>query len=45
MYPGEVVWVVMNWVSLAQNRDQWWALLKTVLKLCVTNKAGHFLTS
>jgi hypothetical protein len=29
--------------QLAQNRDQWWALVNTVMNLWVPQKAGEFL--
>jgi hypothetical protein len=25
------VWESVEWIKLAQNRDQWWALVKTVI--------------
>jgi len=25
----------MNWIHLAQNRDQWWALMNTVMNLWI----------
>jgi hypothetical protein len=28
-------WGVMNWIDLAQDRDQWMALVNTVMKLRV----------
>jgi hypothetical protein len=31
----EIEWDDMDWIDLAQNRDQWRALLNTVLKLRV----------
>jgi hypothetical protein len=32
---GEVGWDGMNWINLAQDRDQWRALLNTVMNLRV----------
>jgi hypothetical protein len=29
----EIGWNDMNWIDLAQDRDQWRALVKTVVKL------------
>jgi hypothetical protein len=26
-------WGVINWINLAQDRDQWWALVSTVMNL------------
>jgi hypothetical protein len=31
----EIKWDGMNWIDLAQDRDQWRALVKTVMKLRV----------
>jgi hypothetical protein len=31
----EVGWDVMNWIDLAQDRDQWRALVRTVMNLPV----------
>jgi hypothetical protein len=30
---GETGWVGMDWIDLAQDRDQWRALLNTVMSL------------
>jgi hypothetical protein len=27
------VWEVVNWIHLAQNRDQWWTLVNIVMNL------------
>jgi hypothetical protein len=32
---GEISWDVMNWIDLAQNRDQWRALVNMVINLRV----------
>jgi hypothetical protein len=29
----ETVWEGMDWIYLAQDRDQWWALLNMVMNL------------
>jgi hypothetical protein len=29
----EVGWCDMDWIDLAQDRDQWWALVNTVMNL------------
>jgi hypothetical protein len=29
----ETGWVVMDWIHLAEERNQWWALVDTVMKL------------
>jgi hypothetical protein len=31
----EMEWEVVDWVHLAQVRDQWWALVNTVMKVRV----------
>jgi hypothetical protein len=35
----------MDWMHLAQNREQWRALVNTIMNLRVIEKAGNFLTS
>jgi hypothetical protein len=35
MDPREIGWDVMDWINLAQNRDQWKALVNTVMNLRV----------
>jgi len=40
----EIGWVVVNWIHLAQDLGQWWALMNTVINLRVPYKAGNFLT-
>jgi hypothetical protein len=32
---GEIIWGVMDWIGLAQNRDQWRALGIAVINLWV----------
>jgi hypothetical protein len=34
----------VDWIHLAQNRDNWWALANTVMNLRVPQKAGNSLT-
>jgi hypothetical protein len=41
----EVRWGDMNWIDLAQNRDQWRALVNRVLNLRVPLNVGKFLSS
>jgi hypothetical protein len=31
----EIGWDGMDWIDLAQDRDQWWALVNTVMNLWV----------
>jgi hypothetical protein len=31
----EIGWGVMDWINLAQDRDQWWAIVNTVVNLWV----------
>jgi hypothetical protein len=31
----EIGWDDMDWIDLAQDRDQWWALVNTVMNLLV----------
>jgi hypothetical protein len=40
----EMVWEDADWINLAQDRDQWQALVNTVNKLHVTQKAGNLTT-
>jgi hypothetical protein len=37
-------WDGMDWIDLAQVRDQWRALLNTVMNLRVPYNAGKFLS-
>jgi hypothetical protein len=34
-----------DWIDLAQDRDKWRALVKTVMNLCVPQNVGRFLSS
>jgi hypothetical protein len=35
----------VDWIHLAQDRDQWWAGVNTVVNIQVPKKVGNFLTS
>jgi hypothetical protein len=35
MHPREIGWVGMDWIDLAQDRDQWRALVRAVMNLLV----------
>jgi hypothetical protein len=41
----EIGWQGMDWMQLAQDRDQWRALMNTVMNHRVPQKAENFLTS
>jgi hypothetical protein len=40
----EIGWDGMDWIDLAQNRDQWSALVNTVMNLQVPLNPGKFLS-
>jgi hypothetical protein len=40
----EIGWDGMDWIDLAQDRDQWRALVNTVMNLRVPQNAGNFLS-
>jgi hypothetical protein len=37
-------WVGMDWIDLAQDRDQWRALVNTVMNLPVPQNIGKYLS-
>jgi hypothetical protein len=41
----EIGWVGMDWIDLAQDRDQWSTLVNTVMNLLVPLNAGKFHSS
>jgi hypothetical protein len=41
----ELGWDGMDWIDLAQDTDQWKALVRTVMKLLVPKEVGKFLSS
>jgi hypothetical protein len=40
----EIGWGGMDWIDVAQDRDQWRAFVKTVMNLRVPNNDGKFLS-
>jgi hypothetical protein len=45
MHHREIGWDGIDWFDLAQNRDQWRALVNTVMNFRVPQNAGKFLSS
>jgi hypothetical protein len=41
----EMGWDGMDWIDLAQDRDQWRALVNAVMKLRIPQNTGKFLRS
>jgi hypothetical protein len=41
----EIGWVGMDWIDLVQDRDQWSALVNTVMNLRVPKNVGKFLSN
>jgi hypothetical protein len=39
----EIGWEVVDWIHLAQKRDQWWALVNMIMNPQVPLKGGEFL--
>jgi len=38
MYLREIGWKGVDWMRLAQDRDQWWALIHTVMNIKGTKR-------
>jgi hypothetical protein len=41
----EIGWRGMDWIDLAEDREQWRALVNTVMNLRVPQNAGNFLNN
>jgi hypothetical protein len=41
----EIGWSDMDWINLAQHKEQWKALVNTVMNLRVTQNVGKVLSS
>jgi hypothetical protein len=45
IYLRETEWEGVDWINLAQDRNQWQALVDTVINFWVPQKTRNFLTS
>jgi hypothetical protein len=45
IHPREIGWRGMDWIDLAQNKDQWRALVNTVINLRVPQNIEKLLSS
>jgi hypothetical protein len=43
--PREIGWGGMDWIDLAQDRDQWRALVNMIMNLPVACNVGQFMSS
>jgi hypothetical protein len=41
----KIVWQVVDWSHMAQDRGQWWAVVNTVMNFRSPYKAENFLSS
>jgi hypothetical protein len=41
----EIGWEGVDWIHMAQDTDQWWAFINTVMNFRFHTKAGYNLTS
>jgi hypothetical protein len=42
---GEIGWEGVEWMHLVEDRDQWRAVVNTIMNLRFSQKMGNFLTS
>jgi len=40
----EIEWESVDWIHLAQDRDQWWTFANTVINLLAQWQVGNFFT-
>jgi hypothetical protein len=45
IYLGDIGWTDMDWINVAQYRDQWRVLMSTVMNLHAPQNIGKFLSS
>jgi hypothetical protein len=43
--PEEIGWEGVDWISIAEDRNKWWALVNTVVDLVFHKICGIFLTN
>jgi hypothetical protein len=41
----EIRWESVDWICLADDKDQWWAVVNTVMNPQVPYNAGNFLST
>jgi hypothetical protein len=41
----ETGWESMDWINLAEDRDKWWAVVKSVMNLWILQNAAYFLNT
>lgn len=41
----EIEWEIVDWIHLADDGDQWWAVVNAVMNSQVPYSAGNFLSS